>query len=134
MSDSLCNTCGDIIINGVCSCPIGSKEVYSEVSELRAEVLDLRRVLGPHSTVEIALKAQERMVLQVGAWDKEVREAIRLRAVCGPTSGPFNQQMMRLYKMLRSNETGIGYACHKCGSYGRIKGQHVPGCEEENKP
>ena len=48
-------------------CPIcrGQHEVAAavtcpnEIAKLRAEVLDLRRLLGPYSTVEIALQAQD---------------------------------------------------------------------------
>jgi hypothetical protein len=35
-----------------------------EIAALRAEVLDLRRLLGPYSTVETALKMQSSIVLQ----------------------------------------------------------------------
>lgn len=39
-----------------------------------AEVRDLRRLMGPYSTVEIALKAQKKSLLQVSALREKLRE------------------------------------------------------------
>ena len=41
---NICGNCGDAKdSSGLCSCPIGSKEVYSENAKLRAEVERLKR-------------------------------------------------------------------------------------------
>ena len=78
MSDcGKCPDCGrpmeveKLIVCPECTVPLKKGEptygaLEEERDKLRAEVLDLRRVLGPHSTVEIALKAHEHMVLQIG--------------------------------------------------------------------
>ena len=77
---TICDICGNEIINTVCSCPEPEIHVRIERDKLRAEVADLRRVLGPYSTVEIALKAQERMVCQVRDYDRLVLKFDSARA------------------------------------------------------
>ena len=44
---NMCGNCGDAKdANGLCSCPIGSKEVYSKNAKLRAEVERLKDAHG----------------------------------------------------------------------------------------
>jgi len=76
--------------------------LQAEIAKLRAQVLDLRRVLGPYSSVEIALKAQASAVLHVKALERRLSEAVNSRCSCGGA--------------------GPGEGCDWCNLYHHVKG------------
>ena len=83
-----------------------------EIAKLHAEVLDLRRLLGHYSTVEIALKKQESMVCQL----REIRALVDKQAedeglwyINGNASTAYLQQEFRkLHDLIEKQSTSKG--------------------------
>ena len=82
-----------------------TKPFRDEIAKLQAEVVNGKTRYGCLKIQEeAALKERDSALLQISEWDGEVRKALRLRATCGPRSGPFDNQMGKLYAMLKTNE------------------------------
>jgi hypothetical protein len=84
----------------------GTDLVAAENAKLRAEVLDLRRVLGPYSTVEIALKAWANLLadnaelrVQLVAEDSFSVQAVELQKKLDAAVLQIDEMQKRIYKI-----------------------------------
>ena len=138
---SLCVGCGNPVIDGTCACPTGEERADEkhEIGRLRAkaegqrrelesshaEILDLRRLMGPYSTVEIALKMQEASRLQVADLKRIAEDAMAAyRQECYAVGKEANEPLEeRFQATVRGTVKRVGRLDHARGV-----------CNEKNCP